>query len=166
MFSYFLQTNYQNTLYKLEKIGKKVRLKINETKTEVMRINTNTSKMEKVEINGKELEEVNEYSYLESIVTEGGGADEDVTNRIMKANVAFVQLYRIWKNKNIRIKTKLKIFNSNVKAILYYGCENWKVTNSIMQKLPSFIYRCLRRILNVRWPDAISNIMLWETIAS
>jgi hypothetical protein len=35
----------------------------------------------------------------------GGGADEDVTSRIKKANVAFVQLYRIWKNKNIRIKT-------------------------------------------------------------
>jgi hypothetical protein len=32
-------------------------------------LNTNTSKMEKIEINGKELEEVNEYSYLGSIVT-------------------------------------------------------------------------------------------------
>jgi hypothetical protein len=71
--------------------------------------------MEKIEINWKELEEVNEYSYLGSIVTGGGGADEDVTSRIKKANVAFVQLYRIWKNKNIRIKIKLKYFNSNVK---------------------------------------------------
>jgi hypothetical protein len=73
--------------------------------------------------------------------------------------VAFVQLYRIWKN-NIRIKTKLKICNSNVKAI---GCETWKVTSSSTQKLQSFINRCLRRILNVRWPEVISNIMLWET---
>jgi hypothetical protein len=36
-----------------------------------MRINTNTSKMKKIEINGKELEEVNVYSYLGSIVTGG-----------------------------------------------------------------------------------------------
>jgi hypothetical protein len=77
--------------------------------------------------------------------------------------VAFVQLYRIWKNKNIRIKTKLKIFNSNVKAVLLYGCETWKVTSSITQKLQSFINHCLRRTLNVRWPEVISNIMLWET---
>jgi hypothetical protein len=97
------------------------------------------------------------------LVTGSGGADEVVTNRIKKANVAFVQLYRIWKNKNIRIKTKLNIFNSNVKAILLYGYETWKVTNSIAQKLQSFIKRCLRRILNVRWPEVISNIMLWET---
>jgi hypothetical protein len=98
----------------------------------------------------------------EELLTGGGGADEDVPSRIKKANVAFVQLYRIWKNKNIRIKTKLNIFNSNVKAVLLYGCETWKVTNSITQKLQSFINRCLRRILNVRWPDVISNIMLWE----
>jgi hypothetical protein len=97
--------------------------------------------MEKIEINGKELEYVN--GYLGSIVTGGGGADEDVTSCIKKANVAFVQLYRIWKNKNIRMKTKVNIFNSNVKAVLLYGCETWKVTNSITQKMQSFINRCL-----------------------
>jgi hypothetical protein len=87
---------------------------------------------------------------LGSVVTGGGGAGEDVTSRIKKTNVAFVQLYRLWKNKNIRMKTKFKIFNSKVEAVLLYGCENWKVTNSITQKLQSFMERCLRRILNVR----------------
>jgi hypothetical protein len=153
----------QEKIKDVEKIGKKVGLKINETKKNVMRINTNTSKMEKIEINRKELEEVNEYSYLGSIVTGGAGADEDVTSRIKEANMAFVQLYRIWKNKNIRTKTKLKMFNSNVKASLLYGCETWKVTSSITQKLQSSINRCLRRIINVRWSEVISNVMLWET---
>jgi hypothetical protein len=58
------------------------------------------------------------------------------------------------------MKIKLKMFNSNVKAVLLYDCETWKVTNSIMQKLQSFINRCLRRILNMRWPDVIRNVML------
>jgi hypothetical protein len=89
-------SDIQEKIKDVEKIGKKVGLKINETKTKVMRITTNTSKMEQIEINGKELEEVNEYSYLGSIVTRGGGADEDVTSCIKKANVAFVQLYTIW----------------------------------------------------------------------
>jgi hypothetical protein len=52
----------------------------------------------------KELDNVNEKIYLGSIVTGAGGTDEDVISRIKKANVAFVQLYRILKNKNIRIK--------------------------------------------------------------
>jgi hypothetical protein len=69
-----------------------------------MRINT--SKMEKVKINGKEVEDVNEYRYLGSIVMEGGGTDKDVNCRIKMANATFVQLYRIWRSKNIRMKTK------------------------------------------------------------
>jgi hypothetical protein len=48
-----------------------------------------------------------------------------------------------------------------VKAVLLYGCETWKVTNLITQKLQSFINCCPRGILNVRWPEVISNIILW-----
>jgi hypothetical protein len=31
-----------------------------------------------------------------------------------------------------------------------------------MTKLHRFVNRCLRRILNIRWPDTISNNFLWE----
>jgi hypothetical protein len=100
----------------VEKIGKKVGLKINKTKTKAMRINT--SKMEKIVINGKEVEDVNEYRYLGSIVMGAGGTDEDVNCRIKMANTTFVQLCRNWRNKNISLKTKLNIFISNVKAVI------------------------------------------------
>jgi hypothetical protein len=87
---------------------------------------------------------------------------EDVNCRIKMANATSVQLYRICRNKHMRMKIKLNVLNSNVKAVLLYDCETWKVTNSVMQKLQSIINRCLRRILNVRWPDVISTIMLLE----
>jgi hypothetical protein len=61
--------------------------------------------------------DVNEYKYLGSIVKGGGGTDEDLNCPIKMANATFVQLYRICRNKNIRMKTKLNIFNSNVKAV-------------------------------------------------
>jgi hypothetical protein len=61
----------QGKIKDVEKIGKKVVLKINETKTKAMW--TNNSKLEKIVINGKEVEDVNEYRYLRSIVTVGGG---------------------------------------------------------------------------------------------
>jgi hypothetical protein len=83
----------QDKIKDVEKIGKRVGLKINETKTKAIR--TNTSKLEKIVINGKEVEDVNEYRYLG-----GGGTAEDVNCRIKMANVTFVQVYRIWRNKN------------------------------------------------------------------
>jgi hypothetical protein len=42
---------------------------------------------------GKELDTVNEYSYLGSILTGSGAADEDMASHIKKANVAFVHSY-------------------------------------------------------------------------
>ena len=46
--------------------------------------------------------------------------------RIGKARTAFTQLGKIWSATKISKMTRL--FISNVKAILLYGCETWKVT--------------------------------------
>ena len=42
------------------------------------------------------------------------GTEEDVKARIQKARVAFIMLRKIWRAKQIKINTKLRIFNSNV----------------------------------------------------
>jgi hypothetical protein len=38
----------------------------------------------------------------------------------------------------------------------------WSVLKTSMNQLQSFVNRSLRRILNIRWPDTISNNSLWE----
>jgi len=37
-------------------------------------------------------------------VSENGGTEEDVANKIKKANGVFVQLYPVWRNHNTYIK--------------------------------------------------------------
>jgi hypothetical protein len=51
----------------------------------------------------------------------------------------FVELSPLWKNKNIVTKNKISIFNSNVKAVLLYGCETWEVATQITNKLQSLL---------------------------
>ena len=58
------------------------------------------------------------------------------------------------------LKTKLWIFETNVKSVLLYGSETWKQTKKNEHDLQVFIKKCLRRILNIRWPDRITNIEL------
>jgi hypothetical protein len=70
-----------------------------------MRINSDIE--HRLSINGKDMEQVGSFSYLGSLVTKDGGEKEDVRNRIRKANGAFVQLYSLWKNRNISRKTRL-----------------------------------------------------------
>ena len=58
--------------------------------------------------------------------------------------------------------TKMRIFNTNVKAVLLYGSETWRVTKTNTNKLQTFSNRCLRRILKIRWHERISCDNLWE----
>jgi len=52
---------------------------------------------------------------------------------------------------------KIRIFNTNVKSVLLHVCETWKTTNQITSRLQTFINKCLRRIMNIKWTDKITN---------
>jgi hypothetical protein len=67
----------------------------------------------------------NKFLNLRTIVTKEGGSMEDVRTKISKVNEAFNQLQKVWKSSDISLRTKLRIFNSNMKSILLYGCETW-----------------------------------------
>ena len=73
-----------------------------------------------------------------------------------------ILLERFWKDRTISIRTKCRLFNSNIKPVLLYGCETWKFTKILLSKLQTFVNTCLRKILRIRWPDKIRNEELWE----
>jgi len=140
--------------------ARKVGLAINVKKTKALRISTN--KKEPFSLGDENIEDVESFVYLGSKVTKDGGTTQDVVQRIQKANGASVQLYPVWRNNKILIRTKLRIFRSNVKAVLLYGSETWKVAKTTTSKLQVFVNRCLRRILNIHWTEVISNEELWR----
>ena len=72
-------------------------------------------------LGNENIEDVESFVYLGSKVTKDVGTAQDVVQRIQKANGAFVQLYPVWRNNKISIRTKLRNFRSNVKAVLLYG---------------------------------------------
>jgi hypothetical protein len=69
----------------------------------------------------------------------------------------------IWKARNISLKFDCST-PINVKIILLYGSKTWKTTKSLLHKLQVFINNCLRRILNIRWLEKITNkvLCLWQ----
>nr|KAG5699276.1 hypothetical protein BaRGS_000478 [Batillaria attramentaria] len=135
-------------------------LKISRRKTELMKINTTANTP--VTVGGEPIREVESFVYLGSVVDGQGGTDRDVTARIGKARAAMVMLKNIWASKVVSIRTKLRIYNSNVKSVLLYGCETWRTTKTMQQKIQTFLNTCLRRIFNIRWPEKIRNEELWE----
>ncbi|VDP53531.1 unnamed protein product [Schistosoma curassoni] len=137
-----------------------VNLKIHKGKTSVLKYNTENTNT--ITLSGETLEDVESFAYLRRIIDEQGGSDTDVKPRIGKATTTFLQLKKIWNSKQLSTNIKVTIFNTNVKTVLLYGAETCTTTTTIIKKVQAFINSCLRKILNIHWPDTISNGILWE----
>ena len=140
--------------HKLEITAAPLGFKINSSKTKVMRINNKNNTP--ITMDQNQQEDVTSFTYLGSVINIEGGSDEDAKARIGKERTTIDFL-----NKIISLKTKLKMFNSNVKSTLFYGSETWKKTTNILNKLQTFSNRCLRSLLGIYWPNTISNAILW-----
>ena len=62
---------------------------------------------ESLELHGEAVKRVSDFTYLGSIISETGGPDEDITARIRKAQSKFSMVLSVWKEKCIRLQTKL-----------------------------------------------------------
>ncbi|VDP19115.1 unnamed protein product [Schistosoma margrebowiei] len=98
----------------------------------------------------------------QAIIDEEGGSDADVKASIGITKIALLQLKNIWNSKQLSTNIRVRTFNTNVKTVLLYGNETWRTTTAIIKHVQVFKNSYLRRILNIHWPDTISNSFLWE----
>jgi len=150
----------QEKMTALKEASQRVGLQISQEKTKVLQINTR--QQEAIVIEDKVVEEVEEFVYLGSVISQTGGTEEDVRSRIRKAQQAFAVLRPVWKTTAISTHTKLRLFSSNVKSVLMYGSETWRTTQSCSKKIQTFVNKCLRRILHISWSDRVRNETLWS----
>ena len=76
-----------------------------------------------IKIDGQEIETVDRFTNLGSVVDVNGGTDADVKSHIYKARHAFAVLKPIWKSLKITFRTQIRPFNTNVKSLLLYGSK-------------------------------------------
>ena len=150
----------QQKTERLQEKSSQLGLKINVGKTKVMKVNSKSS--EPISLESGTVEEVQDFIYLGSNISTNGGAEKDVELRINKARLAFRTIRPVWLSSQLSINTTIRIFNTNVKPVLLYGCETWKTTRSLNNKLQVFINSRLRYILKVWWPNKISSKELWK----
>ena len=86
-----------------------VGLKISKEKTKVM----HATKMQEAQISirGALVEDVDEFVYLGSKISQPGGTDGYIAERTRKARQAFTILLPVWKSTVISTHTKLRVFN-------------------------------------------------------
>ena len=83
----------QEKTSRLNEEAKKMGLKINMKKTEIMRMNMGNE--DPIQVEGQGLKNVEKFTYLGNIIDSAGGAVADVNNRLMKARGSFQNLREI-----------------------------------------------------------------------
>ena len=75
----------QNKTTQMDEEARRVGLRINTQKTKTMRINARNQ--ERIQINGQDIEEVEQFTYLGATVCKEGGGMKDLKNRLSNQEV-------------------------------------------------------------------------------
>ena len=131
-------------------------LHINTQKTKLVK-NGKIVGVRTIQAGGEQVEEVEQFCYLGSVITNDSSCDKEIKTRLGKANTTFGRLTNIWRNKSLNVKVKVRLYDSLVLSTLKYGAETWSMTAANMKKLEAAHHKWLRRILGITWRDMVTN---------
>ena len=67
------------------------------------------------------------------------------------------RLKPIWKDKNIILRSKIRLMRSLVVSIFLYACETWTLTAELQRRVQAMKMRCYRKILCISYKDHVTN---------
>ena len=103
-------------------------LKMNAEKSEVMMLERDGRMMVKiVDINGKELQQVDEFKYMGTVVAKEGGTITAVRQRIKAIWCKWREITGVMYDRKIPRKLKSKLYKAVIRPVLLYGAECWAV---------------------------------------
>ena len=70
------------------------------------------------------MEDVEAFTHLGAVLDKQGGTEADIKRRLVLARNAFGMLQPIWKSSKYSLRTKMRIYNTSVVAVLLYGAES------------------------------------------
>jgi hypothetical protein len=103
-----------------------------------------------------------QFKYLGAQITDSGGVDAEIRQRVGLAVGVFRRLQRpFFAQRCIALQTRLTVLRQLVLSVLLYGCESWALSQLQLQWLERCLRGFLRQILGVRRSDRISNETLY-----
>jgi len=144
-----------NLVKRLDETSTRYGMEISAEKTKLMR-NSDEPIKAKIMVSGQQLETVQQFKYLGAIISQEGSKPE-VHARIAQTIAALTKLKPIWKDKNIAVKSKLKLLHALVISILLYACESWTLTAELQRKIQAAEMRCFRRLLGISYTEHVTN---------
>ena len=141
--------------------SEKVGLKLNIQKTKIMASGPITS----WQIDGEIVETVTDFIFLGSKITADGDCSHEIKRHLLHGWKVMTNLDSILKNRDITLRTKVRLVKAMVFPIVMYGCERWTVKKAEHQRTDAFELWCWRRLLRVSWTARRSNHSILNDIS-
>ena len=109
-----------------------------------------------IKIKGQRLEEVENFKYLEAIISNERIKTRDSFHDTPN-NSTLSRLKIIWRDKNISLASKVKPMRTLILSTFLYACESWTLTAEIERRIQALEMRCYRRLLNISYKDHVTN---------
>jgi hypothetical protein len=140
---------------KLTEIGGCYGIKMNLEKTKVMRISRHPFPV-KIMIEQKQLENVESFKYLGSILTNDGRCTCEIKCRIAMAKVAFNEKRALFTS-TLDLELRKKLVKCYIWSIALYGTETWMLWAVDQKHLDSFEMWCWRMMEKISCTDHVRN---------
>ena len=137
-------------------------------KTEVIefdrqyRIRLENERVCKIVLDGKFLEEVNEFKYLGTVLCKYGSMEGEVRERAVKGRQVVGSLGRIMKGRNVSVDVKKGLRDSIVLPTLTYGSETWTWNEAQQSRIRAVEMSYLRGACGLTRQDLESNESVYE----
>ena len=135
-----------DTFKKLKNISLQFGLIVNENKTKYMECTRKETQLDKLIVGNMYIDQVRSFMYVDALLNGNNTLEEEIRERIAEGNKALCTNKTHFKSNLVSRKSKLKLYWSVIRPVVFYGCETWVLKESIIQKLYVFGRKILRKI--------------------
>ena len=109
-------------------------------------------------VNGKHIEVVSHFIFLGSLITKDGFCEKEIRRRLVMGRSTMGGLTKIWKDRGITLRTKIRLVKALVFPIVLYRAESWTMRHFERKIIDAFELWYWRRLLRVTWTDRKTNV--------
>jgi hypothetical protein len=130
------------------KSGKEVGVEINVEKTKYMLLSRhqNAGQNRDIEMANRWFENVSQFRYLGTTVTNQNLIQEEIKRRLSSGNACYHSVQSLLSSRLWSKNLKMRIYKTIIFRMVSYGCETWSLTLREEHTLRVFENKVLRRI--------------------
>lgn len=152
----------QGLITRLEEGMEAYGMRINVKKTKVMKINYEDNV--RVKTKKGEIENVQTYSYLGTLIEKEWKSIGEIKRRIGMAKEVFNKKKRLLCNTGMELNLRKRLAKCYVWSVLAYGSEAWTMGKKERDRVEAFEMWVWRRMERISWTDHVSNEQVLDRV--